>query len=221
MTYEEWIEQHKPIKNEIALNASYDGTMFETYGEEVEFVKAQYPYTIWTLLDEDGHTWIAAGWHFVNRMGYFITEVPWTDEHLEIVLDEPRYEAVLNHGFGWAIRDTEQPEARAVCWVEEQLLNAGEIAEAIASALNQADLEPFNLSHEEDEEDTPTCDGCGRDEADCSADPCAAVIADRDEDESRCLTPGCTEDANDGEGFDGYCGSCADRREANNEGIES
>lgn len=30
-------------------------------------------------------------------------------------------------------------------------------------------------------EDTPHCSGCGRDEADCSADPCASVIADREE----------------------------------------
>ena len=28
--------------------------------------------------------------------------------------------------------------------------------------------------------------------------------------DSRCRTPGCTEDANDGEGQDGYCGNCAD-----------
>jgi hypothetical protein len=28
-----------------------------------------------------------------------------------------------------------------------------------------------------------------------------------------CLTPGCTEDPDDGEGFDGYCGNCADAQE--------
>lgn len=28
-----------------------------------------------------------------------------------------------------------------------------------------------------------------------------------------CLTPGCMEDCDDGEGYDGYCGSCADKRE--------
>lgn len=28
-----------------------------------------------------------------------------------------------------------------------------------------------------------------------------------------CATPGCTASLEDGEGFDGYCGSCADRRD--------
>ncbi len=28
-----------------------------------------------------------------------------------------------------------------------------------------------------------------------------------------CLTDGCTNDPNTGEGFDGYCGSCADKQE--------
>ena len=30
---------------------------------------------------------------------------------------------------------------------------------------------------------------------------------------SQCRTEGCTEDADDGEGFDGFCGNCADREE--------
>lgn len=32
-------------------------------------------------------------------------------------------------------------------------------------------------------------------------------------DEERCLTPLCDGNTDDGEGFDGYCGNCADRRE--------
>jgi hypothetical protein len=50
----------------------------------------------------------------------------------------------------------------------------------------------------------------------------AAVFADtiarhleaiEEDDESRCATAGCTDDASNGEGFDGYCGNCADQRE--------
>jgi hypothetical protein len=33
-------------------------------------------------------------------------------------------------------------------------------------------------------------------------------------DDESCNTPGCTYDANDGEGFDGFCGNCADKKEA-------
>jgi hypothetical protein len=51
--------------------------MFETYGEEVEFVKAQDENRIWMLGDgDDGGMYIWNGWGFVNRIGYFVTEVP-------------------------------------------------------------------------------------------------------------------------------------------------
>lgn len=44
-----------------------------------------------------------------------------------------------------------------------------------------------------------------------------AGLVDDPDDESICATPGCPEDASDGEGFDGYCGTCADKREASGE----
>lgn len=51
--------------------------MFETYGDEVEFVKQQDPAYIWMYGDgDDGGSYIWNGWHFVNRIGYFITSVP-------------------------------------------------------------------------------------------------------------------------------------------------
>lgn len=77
MDFEEWIETYKPISNHIDTNASFDGLMFETYGDEVEFVKSANPDCIWTYGDgDDGGSYVWNGWHFVNRIGYFITEVP-------------------------------------------------------------------------------------------------------------------------------------------------
>lgn len=82
MTMEEWEATYKPIKNHIDTNASFQdesgqGIMFETYGDEVAFVKEQDPSCIWTYGDgDDGGSYIWNGWHFVNRLGYFITEVP-------------------------------------------------------------------------------------------------------------------------------------------------
>jgi hypothetical protein len=77
MDFDEWVDTYKPILNHIDTNASFDGTMFETYGEEVEFVKAQEESRIWMYGDgDDGGTYIWNGWHFVNRIGYFITDVP-------------------------------------------------------------------------------------------------------------------------------------------------
>lgn len=52
--------------------------MFETFGPELDFVKTQPENTIWTLLDDDdGNPVIIQGFHFVNRIGYYITKIPW------------------------------------------------------------------------------------------------------------------------------------------------
>ena len=80
MTMEEWEATYKPIPNNIDTNASFDGLMFETYGDEVEFVKKAHPNHIWTYGDgDDGGSYIWAGWSFVNRIGYFITELPFPE----------------------------------------------------------------------------------------------------------------------------------------------
>ena len=77
MTEEEWFKTYKPIKNHIDPTSSFDGHMFETYGDEVEFVKFQDTDMICMLGDgDDGGMYIWSGWGFVNRIGYFITEVP-------------------------------------------------------------------------------------------------------------------------------------------------
>jgi hypothetical protein len=77
MDFEDWCDTYKPITNHIDNNASFDGAMFETYGDEVEFVKSQSPAHIWMYGDgDDGGSFIWSGWGYVNRLGYFITEVP-------------------------------------------------------------------------------------------------------------------------------------------------
>ena len=77
MTEDEWFDTYKPIKNHIDVTSSFDGHMFETYGDEVEFVKAQDENRIWMYGDgDDGGSYIWNGWHIVNRIGYFITDVP-------------------------------------------------------------------------------------------------------------------------------------------------
>jgi hypothetical protein len=77
MDYDEWVATYKPILNHIDTNASFDGMMFETYGDEVAFVKEQPEANIWTYGDgDDGGSYVWNGWSFVNRIGYFITEVP-------------------------------------------------------------------------------------------------------------------------------------------------
>jgi hypothetical protein len=84
MTMEEWEAAYRPIINHIDPHASFDngegGIMFETYGEEVEFVKQQDSNKIWMYgQGDDGGTYIWSGWGFVNRLGYFITDKPFPD----------------------------------------------------------------------------------------------------------------------------------------------
>ena len=86
-TYDSWVELFKPIHNSISKYPDESLIHFETYGDEVEFVKAQHainPKTIWTEVDGDSGTYIVAGWHFVNRVSYYITENPWEDEYTEV-----------------------------------------------------------------------------------------------------------------------------------------
>lgn len=88
MNYETWATTFKPVDNHLDTNAAYDGKMFETYGDELEFLKTIDPRRIWTLRDEDGGSIITTGFGWVNRMGYFITEQPWTDDDLYIQLSQ-------------------------------------------------------------------------------------------------------------------------------------
>src|SRR5438105_2970914 len=50
------------------------GCLFETFGEELDFVRNQLPSTVWTLVDgEDGDMYLLSGIHFVNRIGYLVS----------------------------------------------------------------------------------------------------------------------------------------------------
>ena len=77
MTYEEWEAKYKPIPNHITGECC----SFETYGDELDFVMSQKPEHIWTEIDGDNGVYIVDGYHYVNRIQYFVCEVPWTDEN--------------------------------------------------------------------------------------------------------------------------------------------
>ena len=74
-----WEEQFVPIHNHIDTNASWGGLMFETYGEEFDFVRTQPRNHVWTWVDGDGGTYIISGLELINRIGYFVTKHPWVN----------------------------------------------------------------------------------------------------------------------------------------------
>ncbi len=84
LTYDEFCDNYKPIKNELV---GYDQTHFETYGEEQDFVFAQDEKYVWTEVDGDGGCYIIAGKHFVNRIQYYVCEVPWDSDSQEVIVN--------------------------------------------------------------------------------------------------------------------------------------
>ena len=102
MTYDYWVDNFKPIKNTISKYPDDSLIHFETYGEEVEFVWTQPNENVWTEVDGDEGTYIIAGKHFVNRISYYITENPWTDEYTEVpTWCERQCDCLDNDDFDW------------------------------------------------------------------------------------------------------------------------
>ena len=79
-TYDEFEMRYEPIKNHFDKFAANEGTWFETFGEAELFVQNADPKTVWTIVECDESIWLIAGFHFVNRLGYLITQTPWASE---------------------------------------------------------------------------------------------------------------------------------------------
>lgn len=81
ITEHEFVMTFRPLRNHLDPNAAFDwgggfGTMFETFGDELEFVRPSPSNHIWTFISADGHDAITSGYHIVNRVGYFISAEP-------------------------------------------------------------------------------------------------------------------------------------------------
>ncbi|MGE0652655.1 MAG: hypothetical protein AB7P12_13035 [Alphaproteobacteria bacterium] len=87
--YDDWLATYHPVRNPYRADAPSDGLMFETFGPECEAVRAANPACVWTLVaGDDDALVILSGIHFVDRLGYFITEFLWPREDVvEIPLD--------------------------------------------------------------------------------------------------------------------------------------
>ena len=79
ITEDEFVSRFRPIANHLNRHASCfwndgDGSMFETYGDELEYVRSQPFENVWTYIEADGGSFLVSGYRLINRLGYFITE---------------------------------------------------------------------------------------------------------------------------------------------------
>jgi hypothetical protein len=70
--FDQWADKYKPVEHE-------HGRVFETYGKDLQTVLGTDPRYVWTWMQGDMADLVCAGYHLVNRLGYYITEVPWTN----------------------------------------------------------------------------------------------------------------------------------------------
>ena len=82
MTESEWSTKYRPIKNHLVKD---DTTSFETYGEELDFVASKDEQYIWTEMDGDEGVYIVNGYFLVNRIQYYVCELPWENNESIII----------------------------------------------------------------------------------------------------------------------------------------
>lgn len=78
MSTTDWFNQFEPIQNPYD-DQGWNHALYDTNGPSYAAIEAQLKTGeahVWTLLDCDGKLVISNGWHYVNRMGYFITKQP-------------------------------------------------------------------------------------------------------------------------------------------------
>jgi hypothetical protein len=87
LTVDEWVETYKPIKNpnnDWGDDCSYSA--FETYGDDLAQVQEHDYKNVWTEVDGNDGVYIVAGFARVNRIQYYICEVPFDESKQQEVL---------------------------------------------------------------------------------------------------------------------------------------
>ena len=92
LTEEQFEELFTLIENHIEDNASWNGCMFETFGEEGKFVidNVQKFNNVWTIIDgdEDDNLYVVSGFHLVNRIGYLISREQYSEgQFIEVKIE--------------------------------------------------------------------------------------------------------------------------------------
>lgn len=75
MTQRQWEKIYKPLKY----------TDVSWYN----FPKGYEPSKIWTVKDLDGESFIVNGYHIVDALAYYVTEIPYEDKYMILVKARP------------------------------------------------------------------------------------------------------------------------------------
>jgi hypothetical protein len=105
LTWNEWEDKFKPVKNHISKYPNDDSTYdsFETYGAEVEYVQTKIDdRLVWTFGDGDMCTYLSNGYHYINRISYYVCTVPYEEnvEYQIIVSTEEECKCYKEEGYG-------------------------------------------------------------------------------------------------------------------------
>ena len=76
-----WEDLYLPVPKTADESESWGGLLYETYGDDLAYVLSvaqKEPRRVWTWVDAEGGSYIINGYHLVNRIAYFITEVEWS-----------------------------------------------------------------------------------------------------------------------------------------------
>jgi hypothetical protein len=79
----DFYDKYKPI----SVEGSGLVRCFETYDEDLEFVKKQPNNKIWTVINTEGQDIFCQGYHFVNRMHYMVATVPYKEGDKDFFID--------------------------------------------------------------------------------------------------------------------------------------
>lgn len=78
-TFDDFIEKYDPMEHP---TGEFGTHMFDTHKEsDINFVRSQIKFNkVWTVIDGEGQDlYVIPGYHFVNRMGYIISNIPYEE----------------------------------------------------------------------------------------------------------------------------------------------
>jgi hypothetical protein len=82
ISWKQWEETYKPIND----------TMFDFVDEVIEVSKS--PHHIWTVVDNNPNSVyldVIPGYRLFNRLGFYVTEIPWEDKDMVVSNDKSYY----------------------------------------------------------------------------------------------------------------------------------